>query len=54
MKFIALAIISSETLAVSLNRFVETPEYFDRQYDEPQVNKFDGYIHLANGKLLNG
>ena len=54
MKFIALAVLTSETLAVSLNRFVDTPEYFDRQFDEPQVNKFDGYIHLSNGKKLDG
>jgi hypothetical protein len=54
MKFAVFALISSETLAVSLNKFVESSEIFDRQFDEPQVNHFDGYIHLANGKLLDG
>ena len=54
MKFIAIALLTSETLAVSLNKLVVTPEYYDRSFDEPQVNKFDGYIHMANGKILDG
>ena len=53
MKSFAIALLASESLAISLGHFVENTEYFDRQFDEPQANQFDGYIHLADGKKLD-
>ena len=34
MKFIAITLLINETIAVSLNKFVATPEYYDRSFDE--------------------